>query len=131
MLLQQLKGSEMRYTAFLLPQPQKPKPQILTTMIRHIVMFKLKSFETETEKTAAATKLLRRLDELPSKIDLIRKYEAGIDVRKLEWSYDISLVMDFDTMADLDAYTIHPAHKEFVTFNKDFSIAKVCVDYEV
>jgi hypothetical protein len=100
-------------------------------MIRHIVMFKLKSFETETEKTAAATELLRRLNELPSKIDLIRKYEAGIDVRKLEWSYDISLVMDFDTMADLDAYTVHPAHQEFVAFNKDFSIAKVCVDYEV
>ena len=94
-------------------------------------MFKLKSFETETEKTAAVTELLRRLNELPSKIDLIRKYEAGIDVRKLEWSYDISLVMDFDTMADLDAYTIHPAHQEFVAFNKDFSIAKVCVDYEV
>jgi len=100
-------------------------------MVRHIVMFKLKSFETETEKTAAVTELLRRLNELPSKIDLIRKYEAGIDVRKLEWSYDISLVMDFDTMADLDAYTIHPAHQEFVAFNKDFSIAKVCVDYEV
>jgi hypothetical protein len=100
-------------------------------MIRHIVMFKLKSFETETEKTAAATELLRRLNELPSKIDLIRKYEAGIDIRKLEWSYDISLVMDFDTMADLDAYTVHPAHQEFVAFNKDFSIAKVCVDYEV
>ena len=100
-------------------------------MIRHIVMFKLKSFETETEKTAAATELLRRLNELPSKIDLIRKYEAGIDVRKLEWSSDISLVMDFDTMADLDAYTVHPAHQEFVAFNKDFSIAKVCVDYVI
>ena len=100
-------------------------------MIRHIVMFKLKSFETETEKTAAASELLRRLNELPLKIDLIRKCEAGIDIRKLEWSYDISLVMDFDTMADLDAYTIHPAHQEFVAFNKDFSIAKVCVDYEV
>jgi hypothetical protein len=94
-------------------------------------MFKLRNFDNETEKTAAATELLRRLNELPSKIDLIRKYEAGIDVRKLEWSYDISLVMDFDTMADLDAYTIHPAHQEFVAFNKDFSIAKVCVDYEV
>jgi hypothetical protein len=100
-------------------------------MIRHIVMFKLRNFDNETEKTAAATELLRRLNELPSKIDLIRKYEAGIDIRKLEWSYDISLVMDFDTMADVDAYTVHPAHQEFVAFNKDFSIAKVCVDYEV
>ena len=99
-------------------------------MIRHIVMFKLRNFGNETEKTEAVNELLRRLDELPSKIDLIRKYESGADIRKLEWSYDISLVMDFNSMADLDAYTIHPAHQEFVAFNKDFSIAKVCVDYE-
>jgi hypothetical protein len=94
-------------------------------------MFKLRNFDNETEKTEAVKELLRRLDELPSKIDLIRKYEDGADIRKLEWSYDISLVMDFNSMADLDAYTIHPAHQEFVAFNKDFSIAKVCVDYEV
>jgi hypothetical protein len=94
-------------------------------------MFKLRNFDNETEKTEAVNELLRRLDELPSKIDLIRKYESGADIRKLEWSYDISLVMDFNSMADLDAYTIHPAHQEFVAFNKDFSIAKVCVDYEV
>ena len=100
-------------------------------MIRHIVMFKLRNFGNETEKTEAVNELLRRLDELPSKIDLIRKYESGADIRKLEWSYDISLVMDFNSLADLDAYTIHPAHQEFVAFNKDFSIAKVCVDYEV
>ena len=100
-------------------------------MIRHIVMFKLRNFDNETEKTEAVNELLRRLDELPSKIDLIRKYESGADIRKLEWSYDISLVMDFNSMADLDAYTIHPAHQEFVAFNKGFSIAKVCVDYEV
>ena len=100
-------------------------------MIRHIVMFKLRNFDNETEKTEAVNELLRRLDELPSKIDLIRKYEGGADIRKLEWSYDISLVMDFNSMADLEAYTIHPAHQDFVAFNKDFSIAKVCVDYEV
>ena len=94
-------------------------------------MFKLKEFESDTDKIAVAAKVLEHLNELPKKIDLIRKFEAGVDVRKLEWSYDISLVMDFDSMNDLDAYTIHPAHKEFVAFNKDFSVAKVCVDYEI
>ncbi len=100
-------------------------------MIRHIVMFKLKEFDNETDKKAAAIKVLERLNELPKTIDLIRKFEAGVDIRKLEWSYDISLVMDFDSMNDLDAYTIHPAHKEFVAFNKDYSVAKVCIDYEI
>jgi hypothetical protein len=72
-----------------------------------------------------------RLDELPLKIDVIRRYKAGIDVRKLNWSYDIVLEMDFDSLADLDAYTIHPAHQEFIAFNKDYSIAKTCVDFEL
>ena len=100
-------------------------------MIRHIVMFKLKEFPGESEKLAAAQEVINRLDELPSKIDVIRKYEAGIDIRKLSWSFDIVLTMDFDTMADLDAYTIHPSHQEFIAFNKAYSVDKVCIDYEV
>jgi hypothetical protein len=100
-------------------------------MIRHIVLFKLKEFATETEKMAASHEVKKRLDELPEQIELIRRYEAGIDVRKLSWSYDIVLAMDFDSMADLDAYTLHPAHQAFVTFNKDYSISKVCADYEL
>lgn len=100
-------------------------------MIRHIVMFKLKEFSGETEKHNAAQELIKRLDELPLKIDVIRKYEAGIDIRKLAWSYDIVLTMDFDNMADLEVYTVHPAHKDFIAFNKEYSVDKVSIDYEV
>ena len=100
-------------------------------MIRHIVMFKLKDFPDESGKMTAAHKVIQRLDELPSKINVIRKYEAGSDVRKLSWSYDIVLIMDFDSIADLEVYTIHPAHQDFVTFNKDYSVEKTCIDYEV
>jgi hypothetical protein len=100
-------------------------------MIRHIVTFKLKDFGDETGKMAAAKKMLKRLDLLPLHIDVIRKYEAGIDIRQLSWSHDIVLIMDFDNMADLEAYIVHPAHQDFIAFNKDYSAAKVCVDYEI
>jgi hypothetical protein len=100
-------------------------------MIRHIVMFKLKDFGSETEKKAACFEVIKHLDELPLKINLIRRYEAGIDIRQLPWSYDIVLVMDFDTMADLEAYIIHPVHQDFITFNIDYTVAKTCVDFEV
>ena len=100
-------------------------------MIRHIVMFKLKDYNLESEKMAAAALVKKRLDELPSKINEIRNYEAGIDIRRLNWSYDIVLTMDFDTLADLEAYIIHPDHKKFIEFNKDFSVDKVCIDYEI
>lgn len=100
-------------------------------MIRHIVMFKLKDFHNEAEKMAAAKEVINRLDELPLKIDVIRKYEAGIDIRKLNWSYDIVLIMDFNTLIDLEIYTVHPAHQDFIAFNKDYSVDKACIDYEV
>lgn len=100
-------------------------------MIRHIVLFKLKDFSSEDGKLKAAQEVIRHLDELPPKIDVIRKYEAGIDVRKLSWSFDVVLTMDFDSMADLESYTIHPAHQEFIVFNKEYSVEKVCIDYVV
>lgn len=100
-------------------------------MIRHIVMFKLKEFPVETEKLVAAREVKKHLDELPLKIDVIRKHETGIDIRKLAWSYDIILIMDFDSMTDLEAYTIHPAHQDFIAFNKDYSTVKVSIDYEI
>ena len=100
-------------------------------MIRHIVMFKLRPFENEAEKQSAAQSVLEKLDELPAKIQYIRHYQAGADLRKLEWSYDIVLVMDFESMADLDAYTVHQAHREFVAFNKSYSVEKVCADFEI
>jgi len=100
-------------------------------MIRHIVMLKLKEFASDEEKQNAALEVKKQLDELPIKINLIRKYDAGIDIRGLDWSYDIVLTMDFDNMSDLEAYIIHPVHQEFITFNKNYSIGKTCVDYEI
>ena len=94
-------------------------------------MFKLKDFSSEAVKQAAAIEVKMRLDELPAKINLIRRYEAGVDLRKLSWSYDIVLVMDFDNLCDLNAYTVHPAHQEFVAFNRDYSVAKAVVDFEI
>jgi hypothetical protein len=99
-------------------------------MIKHIVMFKLKDFPGEIEKLLASQEVIKRLNELPSKISVIRKYEAGIDVRKLSWSYDVVLIMDFDNKTDLESYTVHPAHQEFITFNKNYSVDKTCIDYE-
>jgi len=93
-------------------------------------MFKLKDFPDDRKMTAAQ-EVKKRLDELPLKIEVIRKYEAGIDIRRLSWSFDIVLSMDFDSLADLEAYTVHPAHQEFISFNKDYSVDKVCIDYEV
>lgn len=99
-------------------------------MIRHIVMFRLKKFADKTQKANAARTVIEHLDQLPIRINEIRKYEAGIDLRELKTSYDVVLEMDFDSMADLEAYTIHPAHQEFIAFNKQYSAEIACIDFE-
>jgi hypothetical protein len=100
-------------------------------MIRHIVMFKLKEFGDESERNDACLEVIKHLDALPEKIDLIRRYKAGIDIRRLTCSFDVVLEMDFDSMADLDAYTVHPAHQDFIEFNKDYSAEKACIDFVI
>ncbi len=100
-------------------------------MIRHIVMFKLKAFDNETLKQEALKELKKRLEILPQKIDVIRRSEIGIDIRKLTSSYDLILTMDFDSMEDLNYYSGHPEHQDFIRFNKDFSVTKASVDYEI
>lgn len=100
-------------------------------MIRHIVMFKLKAFETAKEKQEALQELISWLNELPEKINLIKKYEAGTNINTLDWAYDIVLTMDFNSMQDLENYNHHQAHQAFVSFNKAFTVSKVCIDYPI
>jgi len=94
-------------------------------------MFKLRDYEREEEKAAVLNALKTRLEALPAAISQIRAAEIGINVRKLNWAYDLVLVMEFDKLEDVETYTVHPAHQEFVAFNADKSVMKALVDYEV
>jgi hypothetical protein len=100
-------------------------------MIRHIVLFKLKTFENEHDKLRAAEIVREQLDLLPAKIPFIKSFSSGIDFRKLPHSFDIGICMDFASREDLESYTIHPAHQAFIQFNKEYSVDKVCIDYEL
>lgn len=98
-------------------------------MVRHIIMFKLKDFSDPSEKLEMAIKVKNELEKLKEKIEVIKFLEVGINVEPLPFAYDIVLNTDFETMEDLNAYRIHPAHKAFIEFNKDFSVSKVSVDF--
>ena len=100
-------------------------------MIRHIVMFKLRQFNSEDEKQAMLQQLKTRIEKLPSKIDFIRSMEVGINLRNHPSAYDLVLTSTFDNLEDVEKYTVHPAHVEFINFNKDKSIAKSSVDFEI
>lgn len=95
-------------------------------MITHIVFFKLKDKSAESID-AAKGKLL----SMDGRIDLLRHLEVGADVIRSERSYDLALVTRFDSMADLQAYQVHPYHAgEVAAYMKSVSESVVAVDYE-
>ena len=95
-------------------------------MITHIVFFKL------SEPTAGNISETRQmLLEMSGKIPWIRHLEVGTDLLRSERSYDIALLARFDTIADLQAYQVHPFHAfEVVPHVKSVCSSIVAVDYE-
>lgn len=96
-------------------------------MIVHIVLFKL---NTPTAKSSSAVKDM--LLSMDGKLPMLRQLEVGVDVVRSERSYDVALYTKFDSLADLQAYQVHPYHAETVIpFMKANCAASVAADYEI
>jgi hypothetical protein len=94
-------------------------------MITHIVMFKLIDRSPANVKKASDV-----LMSMEGKIPVLRHLEVGIDVLHTERSYDLALTTKFDSLADLDAYQVHPVHKEIIQYMSTVREAAAAVDYE-
>lgn len=95
-------------------------------MIRHIIFFKFKADAGE----AAIADLEASLNGLPGLIAEIRAFSCGRDVLRSARSYDLALVADFDDLAALDRYQIHPDHQAVVAKVKVLAESVVAVDFE-
>lgn len=96
-------------------------------MIVHIVMFKFK----DENKKENILKVKNLLEELVSKIPMLKSMEVGIDFNQSERAFDLSLYSTFDTKDDLKAYAVHPAHLEVVAVIKELTLESKVVDYEL
>lgn len=101
-------------------------------MIRHIVMFRLKpeaNGKTDYENTLEAKERLANfVDDIPS----LKRLEIGINSKDAPQSnYHITLVCDFEDIAGLDAYQVHPAHLKFGKFITEVREERACIDYEL
>ncbi len=94
-------------------------------MITHIVFFKLKDRATASRESTRNLIL-----SLRGKVPTIGHLEAGVDAVGGERNYDLALYSRFETLADLDAYRVHPYHQEVVAELKARSESIVAVDYE-
>lgn len=95
-------------------------------MIRHICMFKLK----EENKEQNIQEFIDRAQSLKV-LPMLRHFEVVSNFKEApESNYDVSLIFDFDSMADLDAYQISPVHVEFGKFVGTVREERACIDYE-
>lgn len=97
-------------------------------MIKHIVLFKLKGFETTEEKVEKLHELKISFDELSGKIPVIRSIRAGINCNPAE-AFDLALEVEVETMEDLETYAKHPAHQAVVKVLAPHKEDRSCVDY--
>ena len=80
-------------------------------MIRHVVMWKFKENAEGRTRKENMELVRERLLALPALIPTIRRLEVGFDTRGTDSSWDVMLLTEFDTLADLEAYIVHPDHQ--------------------
>ena len=99
-------------------------------MIKHIVMFKLKDTENKTVYENAL-EAKERFNDVIENVKELKKGEIVINSKDADQSnYTISLLCDFETIEDLNAYQVHPAHVAFGKFIGTVKTDRACIDYE-
>lgn len=99
-------------------------------MIKHIVMFKLKEADGRSEYENAL-EAQKRFENVVKNVKELKRGEIVINSKYApESNYTISLLCDFDTIDDLNAYQVHPAHVEFGKFIGTVKTDRACIDYE-
>jgi len=90
-------------------------------MIRHLVMFKLRKFETPEEKMKGIKAVRSELLLMKTFIDVIREFEVGINFTIDDSAFDLVINSTFTSREALNAYQVHPAHQAFILFNKTYT----------
>ncbi|MGR4869869.1 Dabb family protein [Variovorax sp. LARHSF232] len=92
-------------------------------MIKHIVMWKLKD-------PADAQRFKAELDSCRGIVPGMRAFETAIRSDGLEANCDVVLNSSFDDKAALDAYLVHPRHKEVSSLLGTLRESRSVLDYQ-
>jgi hypothetical protein len=96
-------------------------------MLHHYVSIKYREGTPSEHVEAFCARMLA----LPSKVDGIERLEIGRDQLHDARSWDLILIMQFQSVSALRAYQQHPEHRAVMQFN-DPQVAQIAsVDFEV
>jgi len=91
-------------------------------MYTHVVLFHLNEAEDADE-------IAEQLKTLSDRIPSLRSLEVGVDDAPSDRSAHLCLITRFDDADGLEAYRVHPAHTEFLSWVKPRVQRTVKVDY--
>lgn len=98
-------------------------------MVKHIVMFKLKEFNSEEEKLNKMNEIKQALEALIEKIDILRAIRVDFNINPAE-TWDLILTTELNSLEDVNTYANHPEH---VAVAKGIigpvKADRACVDY--
>jgi hypothetical protein len=94
-------------------------------MLTHIVCWKYKPEITSEQRELHIAKLKNLPDVIPN----IISFEVGLDILRLERSFDTGLTAVFPDRAALDFYTDDAAHQEVVSLGREIAERVVSVDF--
>lgn len=96
-------------------------------MIQHIVLFQLKTFDSESAKQSKMSEIKVALEALPELIPQLKLLQVGLNVNPNE-AFDISLLTHFESMEDLHTYAVHPEHVAVGKIIREVLAGRACVD---
>ena len=100
-------------------------------MIKHIVSWELNEM-SQAEKEQHLDEMRDLLLDLKNQIKHIHSLSVGINHKDTPVdNFDIILISEFKSIADLDKYRTHPAHLNFIKQISRYRKRKVAVDYEI
>ena len=100
-------------------------------MIKHIVMWKFKDSAEGKTKEENIAFVRDSLYALVGVIDEIKKMEIGADISHTDMSMDMVLLTEFESVADMKAYAVHPEHVKVSTYVRKVIESRVVLDYDM
>jgi hypothetical protein len=98
-------------------------------VIRHIVEFKLAADDSQQRATDARG-IHDHLTALLNVVSTVRAITVAPDLGMVGGHWDVVLISEHDSNADLEAYQAHPAHREAAAWISTVVSDRATVDYE-
>ena len=99
-------------------------------MIRHLVTWKLKAVDAQAKAESVAA-ITAALLPLASSVPGISSLAVNANSAFFDTNWDVVLVGDFDSLAALEGYQVHPEHVAAAAIVREHVSQRASIDFEV